>query len=149
VGDPPPARQTEAEEQPGGSSADAAAPGGTTATALVKGRVTIADEVVEKIAMLAAQEVGGVAALSGAPGTPGPAQPDGAARPGAGVRVHVQDNAVTVDVAVAVEYGTVIMDVANVIKANVARAIGLMTGMRVLAVNITVDDVRLPDQTAS
>jgi uncharacterized alkaline shock family protein YloU len=136
VGGPPPAGNRESEEQPGHSGGGDAAPVGTTAT--VKGRVTIMDEVVEKIAMLAALEVGGVAALSGGPGTAGPGQA------GPGVRVHLQDNTVTLDLAIAVEYSSVIMEVAKAVKSNVAHVIGLMTGMRVPAVNVSVQDVRMP-----
>lgn len=130
----PPAPESGAADRPAGE--DAAPSPGTTAT--VKGRVTIEDEVVEKIARLAALEVGGVAGLAGGPGRTG--------QPGTpGVRIRLQDNAVTLDLAVAVEYGSVIMDVAKAVKANVARVIGLMLGMRVLAVNVSVEDVRVPE----
>ncbi|GLZ10874.1 hypothetical protein Acsp04_11090 [Actinomadura sp. NBRC 104425] len=130
----PPAPDSGPADRPAGE--DAPPSPGTTAT--VKGRVTIEDEVVEKIARLAALEVGGVAGLAGGP--------ERAGRPGTpGVRIHLRDNAVTLDLAVAVEYGSVIMDVAKAVKANVARVIGLMLGMRVLAVNVSVEDVRVPE----
>ncbi|WP_067793802.1 Asp23/Gls24 family envelope stress response protein [Actinomadura formosensis] len=95
-------------------------------TVVVEGRVTIEDAVIEKIAALAAQEVTGVAALAPA-----------------GARVVVGEDEVTVDVAIAVEYGSVIRDVAQVVKGNVARVAGLMLGMRVAAVNVSVEDVRM------
>ncbi|WP_433478961.1 Asp23/Gls24 family envelope stress response protein [Spirillospora sp. CA-142024] len=108
-----------------GSSGDLTSP--------VDGRITIGDAVIGKIAALAALEVAGVAALTG---------PDEPA--GAGVRVAQGDDEVTVDVAIAVEYGTVIKDVAKVVKTNVARVAGLMLGARVAAVNVSVEDVRMP-----
>jgi uncharacterized alkaline shock family protein YloU len=118
---PPPAN-------PPGQAAGEQRPGGGTA-AVVKGRITIEDEVFDKIAALAALEVHGVAALS--------ARPDR-------VQVHVQDSEVALDLAVVVEYGSVILDVAKVVKTNVARVASLMLGMRVTAVNVVVDDVRMP-----
>ncbi|GAA0254645.1 hypothetical protein GCM10009527_058320 [Actinomadura nitritigenes] len=90
----------------------------------VEGRITVGDEVAEKVAVLAALEVGGVCAL------------------GSGVRVRSAGDAVTVDVGIAVEYGHVIMDVAAAVQAGVARMAGLMLGARVAAVNVTVEDVR-------
>ncbi|MBO2463711.1 Asp23/Gls24 family envelope stress response protein [Actinomadura violacea] len=90
----------------------------------VEGRITVGDEVAEKVAALAALEVGGVAAL------------------GSGVRVRSAGDAVTVDVGIAVEYGHAIMDVAAAVQAGVARMSGLMLGARVAAVNVAVEDVR-------
>lgn len=96
-------------------------------TVAVEGRVTIDDAVLAKIAELAAQEVAGVAGLAPA-----------------GARVAVGDEEATVDVAIAVEYGTVIKDVAAMVQGNVARIAGLMLGSRVAAVNVSVTDVRMP-----
>ncbi|WP_198679244.1 Asp23/Gls24 family envelope stress response protein [Thermomonospora amylolytica] len=123
---PPPGRAAAgpAETGPGGAQPGTAA--------VVKGRITIEDEVVEKVAALAALEVPGVAALSER------AEP---------VRVQVQDNEVAVDLAVVVEYGCVVMDVARQVKTNVARVTSRMLGMRVTAVNVVVDDVFLPEDS--
>lgn len=119
-------------------SAQAAAPSGGPA-AVVKGRITIEDQVIEKIAVLAALEVSGVAgSVARASGAAAPAD----ARPE--VRVHLHDDEASVDLGVAVEYGCVVMDVAKEVKANVARAVGRMLGMRVAAVNVSVEDVRSP-----
>ncbi|WP_165950202.1 Asp23/Gls24 family envelope stress response protein [Actinomadura sp. GC306] len=101
----------------------------------VEGRITIADEVIGKIAALAALEVAGVAALIAPPG-PG--------RDGTGVHVDPDEDEVTLDLGIAVEYGCVIRDVADAVKANVARVAGLMLGSRVAAVNVAVGDVRRP-----
>ncbi|MBO2452747.1 Asp23/Gls24 family envelope stress response protein [Actinomadura barringtoniae] len=112
-----------------------------SAGSLVKGRITIEDEVIEKIATLAALEVTGVAQLVGRlePGDEPHLGPGGR-----GVRIHVHDNEVTLDLSVIMEYGSVIMDVAKVVKTNVARVVGLMLGMRIVAVNVAVEDVRMP-----
>lgn len=98
-------------------------------TAVVKGQITIGDEVFEKVAALAAMEVPGVAALS---------------ERGEPVRVQTRGEEATVDLTVVVEYGCVVMDVARQLKTNVARVIGRMLGMRVSAVNVVVDDVLPP-----
>jgi uncharacterized alkaline shock family protein YloU len=131
----------------------------------VKGRITIEDQVIEKIAALAALEVAGVAGSAACTawsdtskagkagkegkegGAPAPAAA-GAEAPGTGrpdVRIHLHDNEVTLDLSVTVEYGCVIMDVAKQIKTSVARVISQMLGMRVVAVNVSVEDVRAPD----
>jgi uncharacterized alkaline shock family protein YloU len=100
-------------------------------TVAVEGRITIEDAVLEKIAALAALEVAGVAG-------PGPA--------GARVTVaeHDGDDEVVVDLVIAVEYGSVVKDVAQAVQGNVARVTGLMLGTRIAAVNVTVQDVRMP-----
>ncbi|MBT2214039.1 MULTISPECIES: Asp23/Gls24 family envelope stress response protein [Actinomadura] len=103
----------------------------------VDGRITIDDEVVEKLVAMAALEVRGVAGLVAHPGQDG-------GRGAGGVRVRMHDDEVTLDLGIAVGYGSVIMEVARVVKANVARVAGLMLGMRVAAVNVAVEDVRMP-----
>jgi uncharacterized alkaline shock family protein YloU len=118
--------------------------------AVVKGRITIEDEVAEKVAALAALEVEGVADLGG----------DiervienvrsrigvGQRRGDQGVRAKVTDREVAIDVTIVVEYGRIALEVANAVKANVARSANHMLGMRVTEVNVTVDDVALPGE---
>jgi uncharacterized alkaline shock family protein YloU len=102
--------------------------------------------VIEKIARLAALEVEGVAASSvrrSSPGgTAGGASHEGTGRPGGRSPAH--DNEISLDLTLTVEYGRVVMDVAKEVKANVARVVSQMLGMRVVAVNISVEDVVLP-----
>ncbi|RFS81123.1 Asp23/Gls24 family envelope stress response protein [Actinomadura spongiicola] len=118
-------------------------------TTPVDGRVTIENGVIGKIAALAALEVAGVAALVPLPGAAGP-EPD-ARRAATGVRVDLDENAdeVRLDLAIAVEYGSVVKDVARVVMGNVARVTGLMLGTRVTAVNVSVEDVRVPGDHAT
>ncbi|MET8337945.1 Asp23/Gls24 family envelope stress response protein [Streptosporangium canum] len=120
------------------------------AAAVVKGRIKVADEVVEKVSALAALEVAGVADL-GSGLTDAVESIHGRAGAGArrgprGVNAHVQERTVAVDVAIVAEYGHVVMDVANEVKTNVARTVSRMLGMRVVEVNVNVDDVRLPGE---
>ncbi|GII04566.1 Asp23/Gls24 family envelope stress response protein [Planobispora takensis] len=119
-----------------------------TSSAVVKGRIKVADEVVEKVAALATLEVSGVADLGEDPAEAIGAlrERTGARRGPQGVSAHVQDRTVAVDVTIVAEYGHAVMDVANEVKTNVARTVSRMLGMRVVEVNVTVDDVRLPGE---
>jgi uncharacterized alkaline shock family protein YloU len=120
----------------------------------VKGRIKVADEVVEKVAALATLEVAGVADLGGdfARTMESVRERIGiGARSGTqGVSAQVvQDRTiavVAVDVTIVAEYGHVVMEVANAVKTNVARTVSRMLGMQVIEVNVTVDDVRLPGE---
>ncbi|MGJ6964943.1 Asp23/Gls24 family envelope stress response protein [Streptosporangium sp. G11] len=121
-------------------------------SAVVKGRIKVADEVVEKVAALATLEVAGVAELGGdaARAVEPMRERAGIARRGPrGVNAHVQDRTAAVDVTIVAEYGHVVMDVANEVKTNVARTISRMLGMRVVEVNVDVEDVRMPGETGT
>ncbi|MEO3870186.1 Asp23/Gls24 family envelope stress response protein [Nonomuraea sp. B12E4] len=127
------------------------APDGTetsSAGVVVKGRIKVADEVVEKIASLAALEVPGVADMGGDLARAFESVRDrigiGSRRGNQGVNAHIQDREASVSLTIVVEYGHVVMEVAAAVKTNVARNVSHMLGMRVEEVNVTVDDVRLP-----
>ncbi|WP_436756597.1 Asp23/Gls24 family envelope stress response protein [Streptosporangium sp. V21-05] len=127
-------------------------PVSAVSSAVVKGRIKVADEVVEKVAALATLEVTGVAELGGdaAHAVEPMRERAGIARRGPrGVNAHVQDRTAAVDVSIVAEYGHVVMDVANEVKTNVARTISRMLGMRVVEVNVDVEDVRMPGETGS
>jgi uncharacterized alkaline shock family protein YloU len=118
--------------------------------AVVKGRIKVADEVVEKVAALAALEVSGVADMGGDIERAFESVRDrigiGSRRGNQGTRAQIQDRQVAVEVTIVVEYGHVVMEVANEVKTNVARSVSRMLGLRVVEVNVTVDDVRLPGE---
>jgi uncharacterized alkaline shock family protein YloU len=121
---------------------------GAPPVAVVKGRVQIEDEVVEKVAGLAAVEVAGVADLGGNVARALEAVRDhigaGHRRGTQGVRARIEDRQVAIHVVIVIEYGAVVMEVARAVKANVARAVSHMLGLRVVEVNVTVDDVAMP-----
>lgn len=113
-----------------------------------QGNTTIADGVVSKIAGLAAREVSGVHSLGG-----GAARAFGALRdriPGAsssqsqGVSVEVGETQAAVDIDIVAEYGVAIADLARSIRRNVISSVEGMTGLEVVEVNISVNDVHLP-----
>ena len=128
--------------------AEQVAAAGPQPAAVVKGRVQIEDEVVEKVAGLAAVEVAGVADLGGNVARALEAVRDhvgvGHRRGTQGVRARIEDRQVAIHVVIVIEYGAVVMEVAKAVKANVARAVNHMLGLRVVEVNVTVDDVAMP-----
>lgn len=137
----PPAASAQPSDRPGAKALPMTLRGSPSdVTTVVEGRVTIEDEVIEKIAALAALEVAGVAALIARPG------PAGAGQVVAPAQGEDEDE-VTLDLAIAVEYGSVIREVADAVKGNVARVAGVMLGARVAAVNVSVRDVRMPGGT--
>lgn len=135
----------------GSTQPTAAQPTTAQPTAVVKGRVHIEDTVIEKVAALASQDVAGVAGLGGYPAR----VPDTARdRPAIGdmarvqgARARIEDRQAWVDVVIVIEYGVVVMDVANAVKANVAHALSHMLGLRVAEVNVSITDVQMPRAT--
>ncbi|MFE9254432.1 Asp23/Gls24 family envelope stress response protein [Streptomyces sp. NPDC006879] len=122
--------------------------GGDPAT---RGRTTIADGVVEKIAGLAAREVTGVHALGG-----GNSRSFGAVRdrvPGSGsksltrgVKAEVGEVQTALDMEIVVDYAVSIAAVARDVRENVISSVERMTELEVVEVNIAVTDVKLPDE---
>jgi uncharacterized alkaline shock family protein YloU len=135
---------------PGLASTGTANGGGRRFPAEVKGRIDVADEVVEKVAALAAMEVEGVADLGGdvARALEGVRERIGIGhrRGDQGVKADVKGREVAVHVTIVIEYGHVVMEVARNVKNNVAYQTNRMLGLTVVEVNVTVDDVKLPDR---
>jgi uncharacterized alkaline shock family protein YloU len=115
-----------------------------------RGRTTIADGVVEKIAGIAAREVPGINALGGGftrtMGAMRDRVPGGQPSAGRGVKVEVGEQQTAIDLQVVVEYGMSISDVTADVRENVLAAVERMTGLEVVEVNIAVNDVHLPDE---
>ncbi|MEU9237218.1 Asp23/Gls24 family envelope stress response protein [Streptomyces subrutilus] len=134
--------------RPAGSSLTGQA--GADAAPETRGRTTIADSVVEKIAGMAAREVAGIHSLgSGMSRTLGAVTdkvPGGRPSVSRGVKVEVGERQAAVDLDVVVEYGVPIVDLAADVRTNVITAVERMTGLEVVEVNVAVDDVHLPDE---
>ncbi|HYZ98726.1 MAG TPA: Asp23/Gls24 family envelope stress response protein [Acidimicrobiales bacterium] len=144
---PAPAEREPTAATPAGTAATAGAPGSDAPEeAPVKGRIHIADEVVEKVAGLAAMEVEGVADLGGdferAMESVRERIGIGNKRADQGIKADVKDQQVTIGVTIEVEFGHVVLDVARRVQANVARQTRRLLGLDVVEVNVTVDDVR-------
>lgn len=115
-----------------------------------RGRTTIADGVVEKIAGLAARDVVGVHAMgSGLSRTFGAVRdrvPGGNRSMSRGVKAEVGEVQTALDLDIVVDYGVSIVEVARAVRENVIAAVERMTGLEVVEVNIAVGDVKLPDE---
>ncbi|WP_371750387.1 Asp23/Gls24 family envelope stress response protein [Streptomyces sp. NBC_01283] len=126
---------------------------GARELAATRGKTTIADGVVEKIAGIAAREAPGIHALGGGfsrtVGAMRDRVPGGRSSAGRGVKVEVGEKQTAIDLEVVVEYGVNITEVAADIRENVIGAVERMTGLEVVEVNISVNDVHLPEENSS
>ncbi|MFF5494997.1 Asp23/Gls24 family envelope stress response protein [Streptomyces aquilus] len=114
-----------------------------------RGRTSIADVVVVKVAGIAAREIPGVydmgGGLSRTIGAVRDRVPGGRPNVGRGVKVEVGERQTAIDLDLVVEYGVPVMDVARDVRENVVSAVERITGLEVVEVNVTVNDVRLPE----
>lgn len=120
----------------------------SNATAVKKesnGTITFASEVIATIAGLAAADIPGVAGMSGG-FVDGMADLIGRKNVTKGIRVEVGSEEVAVDVAIIVEYGRPITQVAEQIQSSVKKAIETMTGLRVVEVNVDVQGIKFKEQ---
>ena len=106
------------------------------------GTVSFATEVVATIAGLAATEVDGVASMS----SPSSGFADMFSRKNTrnftkGVRIDLEENRVTVDITIVVDYGSPVPDVARNIQENVKKAIETMSGLDVRNVDVHVTGI--------
>ena len=149
-----------ADDSTTGERASAATRGGTSASESARpesalqterGRTTIADAVVTKVAGMAAREVRGVYELGG-----GIARTLGSVtqRVGVGdertqgVSVEVGEREAAVDVTLVVEYGESIPRVSQAVRENVIKRIEGITGLSVTEVNVSVNDLYFPGDEA-
>jgi len=120
-----------------------------------RGTTTIANEVVEKIAAIAAREVPGVHDLGGdvARFLAAVKERVGLGDPGEdadrGVRVRLEGRTASVTITIVIEYGFVVYSVTERVRAKVIGAIENLLGLEVTEVNIVVDDVHVPDTVRS
>jgi uncharacterized alkaline shock family protein YloU len=136
-------------EQSPATTSTAASPAARDRLGTGDGQISVAENVVQKIAGKACREMDGVHAM----GTTG-ARAFGSVReriPGSsgpnfsqGVGVEVGETEAAIDLDIVVEYGVSIADLGRSIQRNVKQAVERMTGLRVVEVNIAVDDVYLP-----
>ncbi len=106
------------------------------------GNIKIADDVVKTITAKATLDVPGVYKLSGGVADE-VSKMLGKKRPTNGVKVEVGERECSVEVYVIVEYGYLISDVAQKIQQSVLNAITTMTGLKVVEINVFVQDIRI------
>jgi len=105
-----------------------------------QGSVNIAEEVIATIACEAIREVESVAGFTSTFGGE-IAERLGKKPYSRGVKIAIEENEITVDAFILVQYGAVIADVAKAVQEAVATGVEAMTGLTVKAVNITVGGV--------
>ena len=118
----------------------------TTTQVTGAGRTIIDDQVVAKVAGIAARDVPGVYALGGNAARAFGAIRDaiGSTALGQGVRVEVGETQVAVDLTIVVDYPTPMMEVASAVRAAVTNAVTELVGRQVTEVNVAINDVNIP-----
>jgi uncharacterized alkaline shock family protein YloU len=125
--------------------------GGGAALRTDEGVTSISSSVVAKIAGLATQEIPGVHAMGKTMartfGSLRSKIPGGGSSSTAtqGVSVEVGERQAAVDIDIVAYYGQSIVETANAIRENVIRQIEGMTGLEVVEVNVSVDDLYVGD----
>ncbi len=107
------------------------------------GTVTVADDILLKVAGYSALECYGIVGMASKRTTDGIVQLLGRENLGRGVRVRGADESVDVDLYIIVEYGISISAVAETIIDTVKYKIEHLTGIKVGKVNVSVEDIRV------
>jgi uncharacterized alkaline shock family protein YloU len=114
------------------------------------GDTTIADQVVEKIAGIAAREVPGVYAMGSAVGRAFSSMTQRIAGQqqsvSGGVSIEKGERQTAIGVSIVVEYGVSIVQVADNIRDAVIKSVEYGTGLEVVSVDVNVTDVHLPEE---
>src|SRR3712207_673125 len=121
------------------------------------GTTTISNSVVSQIAGIAAQEVekvqmgGGTTAavggfLQSVTGGVTGGSTSGGGNYSRGVSVEVGEEEAAVDLTMTIEYGQSIPQITEAARRNVINRVESLTGLRVTEVNITVNDVQVPEE---
>ena len=122
-----------------------------------RGNTTISNSVVSQIAGIAAQEVekvqmgGGTTAavggfLQSVTGGVTGGSTSGGGNYSRGVSVEVGEEEAAVDLTMTIEYGQSIPQITEAARRNVINRVESLTGLRVTEVNITVNDVQVPEE---
>lgn len=101
----------------------------------------ISDDVIMTIATTVLSEVRGVASVPGGI-VSGILGRKGASK---GIKVEASDQEVVIDVAVVMDYGARIPEVAAEVQTKIRQKVEEITGMYVRAVNVSVQGMRLPE----
>ncbi|MCX8103397.1 MAG: Asp23/Gls24 family envelope stress response protein [Candidatus Bipolaricaulota bacterium] len=107
-----------------------------------RGHISIAEEVVSSIASIAAQEVEGLSGLKGTVADGLAALLSGEKRRGVAAQLS-EDQSIRVRLKAVIQYGYPIHEVAQKVQAKVKQEIEGMTGLRVSAVDVYVQELDL------
>lgn len=115
-----------------------------------RGKTTIANEVVEKIAGIAAREVPGVYDLGGDAARLFSSVRErlhlGEESAAQGVSVRLEGKTAEIEVVIVIEFGFVVYSVTEKVREKVISSVENLLGLEVIAVDVTVDDVHIDDQ---
>ena len=104
------------------------------------GSLKVSNEVISKIAELAATEISGVAAEDGKLSVAQSLIPPILNAP---VKVSVSKEAAVIDVSIVTEQGSKAVNVASAVQENVKSAVQNMTGIPVSKVNVNIVGIKL------
>ena len=114
------------------------------------GSTRIGDGVVTKIAALAARDIPGVYSMgSGVARRVGQLRsmiPGGGEAMSQGVSVEVGEKEAAIDLNLVTWYGQSIVEISEAVRRNVIGQIEGMTGLRVIEVNVQIDDIHVEEQ---
>lgn len=114
-----------------------------------RGTTTIRNEVVEKIAGIAAREVPGVYDLGGDVARLFSSVREriglGESEKDQGVKVRLEGKAAEITVTIVIEFGFVVLPVTEKVREKVISSVESMLGLEVTAVGVIVDDVHEPE----
>jgi uncharacterized alkaline shock family protein YloU len=114
-----------------------------------RGATTISDAVVSKVAGVAALEVEGIEMGGATARTVGrflESWTGSGGRQARGVSVQVGEQEAAIELSIAVEYGKAIPQISETVRNNVINRVENLVGLNVVEVNITVNDVLLPQE---
>jgi uncharacterized alkaline shock family protein YloU len=114
-----------------------------------RGKTTIRNEVVEKIAGIAAREVPGVYDLGGDVARIFSSVREriglGESEKDQGVKVKLEGKQADLTVTIVIEFGFVVLSVTDKVREKVISAVESMLGLEVSEVDVIVDDVHVPE----
>ncbi len=113
----------------------------TIVTENESGSINYSNEVLAKIAALATDEVEGVV------GTSGGSLSDMLGVKNRGIRVELDEDTVSVDLNIVIEYGKKLHVVSKAVQENVKKTIENMTALKVAAVNVNVHSLHMDKPT--
>ena len=108
------------------------------------GNIHISEEVLAGIAAAAALEVEGVSSLAANLGSDIAELLSNKKNLTKGVHIQVEDEQVTVELAVLMSYGHTIPEVGKAVQDAVKNAVESMTGLEIAAVNVNVGGITFP-----
>jgi uncharacterized alkaline shock family protein YloU len=121
--------------------------------AAARGKTTIGNEVVEKIAGIAAREVPGVFDLGGDVARVLSAVKEklrlGEESAAQGVSVKLEGKAAEISITIVIEFGFQVFSVTEKVREKVISSVENLLGLEVTGVDVTVDDVHVPDDGAA